>query len=145
MPIGRSWRRSAASWSQGTDDRAGRIDPAEAARVAAEARRVLTGKCQSGISDWGGMNDGFGSIPDAHHPRQRFWHSAFSRSPSLASILVRSLTDCATCFLFAALIVNSIDAAGLHALARSSPCRGRARCGATDNAGSSVQSVGTAG
>lgn len=55
----------------------GRIDPAEAERVAAEARRVLKGNRQTGISDWDGMRYDFVCPSPTHYPFQWFWDSAF--------------------------------------------------------------------
>jgi glycogen debranching enzyme len=54
-----------------------RIDPAEAERVAAEARRVLIGNRQSGTSDWDGMRYDFVCPSPTHYPFQWFWDSAF--------------------------------------------------------------------
>lgn len=54
-----------------------RIDPAEAERVAAEARRVLKGNRQSGSSDWDGMRYDFVCPSPTHYPFQWFWDSAF--------------------------------------------------------------------
>ncbi len=54
-----------------------RIDPAEAERVVAEARRVLTGNRQSGTSDWDGMRYDFVCPSPTHYPFQWFWDSAF--------------------------------------------------------------------
>ena len=54
-----------------------RIDPAEAERVAAEARRVLMGNRQSGTSDWDGMRYDFVCPSPTHYPFQWFWDSAF--------------------------------------------------------------------
>lgn len=54
-----------------------RIDPAEAERVAAEARRVLVGNRQSGTSDWDGMRYDFVCPSPTHYPFQWFWDSAF--------------------------------------------------------------------
>ena len=54
-----------------------RIDPAEAEQVAAEARRVLNGNRQSGISDWDGMRYDFVCPSPTHYPFQWFWDSAF--------------------------------------------------------------------
>ncbi len=54
-----------------------RIDPAEAERVAADARRVLKGNRQSGISDWEGMRYDFVCPSPTHYPFQWFWDSAF--------------------------------------------------------------------
>lgn len=54
-----------------------RIDRAEAERVAAEARRVLKGNRQSGISDWDGMRYDFVCPSPTHYPFQWFWDSAF--------------------------------------------------------------------
>ena len=54
-----------------------RIDPAEAERVAAEARRVLTGNRQSGTSDWDGLRYDFVCPSPTHYPFQWFWDSAF--------------------------------------------------------------------
>ena len=53
------------------------IDPAEAARVAADARRVLRSNRQSGISDWDGMRYDFVCPSPTHYPFQWFWDSAF--------------------------------------------------------------------
>ena len=53
------------------------IDPAEAERVAAEARRVLMGNRQSGTSDWDGMRYDFVCPSPTHYPFQWFWDSAF--------------------------------------------------------------------
>ena len=55
----------------------GRIDPAEAERVAAEARRVLKGNRQTGSSDWDGMRYDFVCPSPTHYPFQWFWDSAF--------------------------------------------------------------------
>jgi glycogen debranching enzyme len=57
--------------------RGSRIDPTEAERVAAEARRVLKGNRQSGISDWDGMRYDFVCPSPTHYPFQWFWDSAF--------------------------------------------------------------------
>jgi glycogen debranching enzyme len=54
-----------------------RIDPAEAERVTAEARRVLMGNRQSGTSDWDGMRYDFVCPSPTHYPFQWFWDSAF--------------------------------------------------------------------
>jgi glycogen debranching enzyme len=54
-----------------------RIDPVEAERVAAEARRVLMGNRQSGISGWDGMRYDFVCPSPTHYPFQWFWDSAF--------------------------------------------------------------------
>ncbi len=54
-----------------------RINPAEASRVAAEARRVLKGNRQSGTSDWDGMQYDFVCPSPTHYPFQWFWDSAF--------------------------------------------------------------------
>ena len=53
------------------------MDPAEAERVAAEARRVLTGNRQAGTSDWDGMKYDFVCPSPTHYPFQWFWDSAF--------------------------------------------------------------------
>jgi len=45
--------------------------------VAAEARRVLKGNRQSGISDWDGMRYDFVCPSPTHYPFQWFWDSAF--------------------------------------------------------------------
>jgi glycogen debranching enzyme len=74
-----------------------RIDPAEAARVAAEARRVLKGNRQSGTSDWDGMRYDFVCPSPTHYPFQWFWDSAFHAiallhvDPALAKQELRSL------------------------------------------------------
>jgi glycogen debranching enzyme len=49
----------------------------EAKRVAAEARRVLNGNRQSGVSDWNGMRYDFVCPSPTHYPFQWFWDSAF--------------------------------------------------------------------
>jgi len=54
-----------------------RIDPAEAERVAADARRVLKSNRQSGTSDWDGMRYDFVCPSPTHYPFQWFWDSAF--------------------------------------------------------------------
>src|SRR6202158_567073 len=54
-----------------------RIDRAEAERVAAEARRVLKGNRQTGVSDWDGMRYDFVCPSPTHYPFQWFWDSAF--------------------------------------------------------------------
>ena len=75
----------------------GRIDPAEAERVAAEARRVLAGNRQSGISDWDGMRYDFVCPSPTHYPFQWFWDSAFHAiallhvDPELSKQELRSL------------------------------------------------------
>jgi glycogen debranching enzyme len=55
----------------------GRIDPAEAVRVAAEARRVLAGNRQTGVSDWDRRRYDFVCPSPTHYPFQWFWDSAF--------------------------------------------------------------------
>ena len=53
------------------------MDPAEAERVAVEARRVLKGNRQAGTSDWDGMRYDFVCPSPTHYPFQWFWDSAF--------------------------------------------------------------------
>ena len=52
-------------------------DPEQARRVAASARRVLTGNRRRGVSEWDGTSFDFVCPSPTHYPFQWFWDSAF--------------------------------------------------------------------